>query len=209
MQAYHKSWNIPASRRTELLNKFGVDKTSKEQSMNRLKYILISALAAVIGTTVTSRRVQAQGPDAVRVVNTPLPTQDSFQLASNLVEITCPSTGYLVFYTCAARQPNGRLLLGYKVPSGSYLVITSVDIIPDRPLGGLIIDTALYNSSGVDLRAEWKVSNGSTTVLQYPSGIVLPPGYIPTMENGGTQSATVVLRGYLSPYTLIPFTGSL
>jgi hypothetical protein len=57
MQAYHKSWDIPASRRTELLNKFGVDKTSKEQSMNRLKYILISAtalaLAAVIGTTVT------------------------------------------------------------------------------------------------------------------------------------------------------------
>lgn len=182
--------------------------------MTTIKFSLLAgtgcALMLALCTIATSRRVQAQDGTPVRVTNTPVPIQNVVQVPSNLIELICYSGGAGATYACSSRQPDGHLAYSYKVPSSNNLIITSVEIMPKVPGSGIINVTLSNYVPGGLARAEWKVPNTTTTLLQYPNGIVLSAGFAP-MTSGvgvaGVTDAEVVLRGYLAPYVFFPMGG--
>jgi hypothetical protein len=80
-----------------------------------------------------------------------------------------------------------------------------------KVLGSGILDVTLSNYvPGAPARAEWKVPSTTTTVFQYPNGIVLSPGFEPLTSGvgvSGVTDAVIVLRGYLAPYVFFPMAG--
>lgn len=167
--------------------------------MNRFKSIFIIVaglvLVVVICMTMISRRVQAQGSSDGLLVH------DLFQLPSNLVELNCTGHSDDPETPCYAKSPDGRLdSTPYQVPRNMNLVITSVESDPLGP-GGIQLDIQMTLRSGrffpgILTRARWRFPNTTTTVYQYPSGMVLAPGFQPFILQPGALS-DVTLRGYL------------
>jgi hypothetical protein len=106
-----------------------------------------------------------------------------------------------------AISPGGRITSNtFLVPIGKNFVVTEVTIVPDNPSAGTNLVTLIQDPADAILgpRHTWAVSNESSAVMSYPTGIVIGAGSQLKIFNGilfGTVPSdgaiTVWLNGYL------------
>jgi hypothetical protein len=149
-----------------------------------------TAVAVSLLTLTAPRAAHALVVALVQVTNTvatPAITQDVSKLASQSVELACfPGQG------CGQILPNGSTSTTYFVPTGSSLVITTVQI-----------NTTLTGSNTVELlqsggtRGTWVLNGAGTFEFQYPSGIAISSGQEFLFEGGQNGTDHSFLIGYL------------
>ena len=85
----------------------------------------------------------------------------------------------------------------YTVPTGKYLVITSISIFPQSPGAGNIDMQLIQNSS---IRSYWKIPNTQPTHLSFGPGMLIASGYSLDISNWGSSpgSIRVTIYGYLT-----------
>ena len=173
--------------------------------MNKLTKGLI-ALAGLItlagtSTLVIPRRAVAQGTNGPKITiegPLPLPTLPVGAGVAQHVELGCLARTFGGPFPCSAYFPDGTsTATPFTVPTGQYLVITSIDFTPDLPGAG--IDTVQLMWGGHPGRG-WAVSNASTSQLLFPSGMPIGPGSQPMAVGNPGNLGTVLLNlhGYLT-----------
>ena len=84
----------------------------------------------------------------------------------------------------------------FTVPSGKYLVITSLHVFPSNPGSGTITLQLVQNSS---IRKYWVLPNAAPSYLSFGSGLLIAPGYSLKIHNvSATHSFRVSIYGYLT-----------
>ena len=84
----------------------------------------------------------------------------------------------------------------FTVPSGKYLVITSLHVFPSNPGSGTITLQLIQNSS---IRKYWILPNATPSYLSFGSGFLIAPGYSLKIHNvSATNSFRVSIYGYLT-----------
>ena len=83
----------------------------------------------------------------------------------------------------------------YTVPTGKYLVITSLTIFPQSPGAGNLYIQLAQNSAA---RKYWIVPNAQPTHLTFGPGMLVAPGYSLKIYNkaGGAGAIRVHIYGY-------------
>jgi hypothetical protein len=126
----------------------------------------------------------------VQVANTsanPAITQDVSRLPSQSVQLMCTAT----FIDCQQILLNGSLASNYSVPTGSSLVITTVQI----NISSTGTNTVELRVTG-GIRGTWVLNSTGTFEFQYPSGIVFFSGATPIVGGLGGNDQTFLI-GYL------------
>jgi hypothetical protein len=149
---------------------------------------------------VSPRTVHALGDEPVLVLNPPnrpVIVEEVPHLASHLVTLTASVTGSTVGNPFLQQNPNGTVSFPniYVVPAGLSLVITGVDVYPNSN-ESIWVNIQSYTGG---YYGGWSVPGSVTTVLQYPSGIVVAPGVTLAVFGSGTPGSQVTLHGYLTP----------
>ncbi len=82
------------------------------------------------------------------------------------------------------------------VPTGKYLVITSMSVFPESPGAGTIEMQLIQNSS---ITAYWKLSNAEASHLSFGPGMLIDSGYALTIKNRVSSAGNirVSLYGYV------------
>ena len=83
------------------------------------------------------------------------------------------------------------------VPTGKYLVITSMSVFPMSPGAGTIEMRLIQNTSITDY---WKLSNAEPSHLSFGPGMLIDSGYALTIENYTSSAGDirVDLYGYVT-----------
>jgi hypothetical protein len=148
-----------------------------------------TAVAVSLITLTAPRAAHALVVALVQVTNTvatPAITQDVSKLASQNVQILCVGAT-----NCTQILPDGSSPVPtFDVPSGSHLVITTVQI--NTPSA----TSVQLNQSGptFGVRGSWTLIGAGSFQFQYPSGIVFSSGSDLFIPN---QSDRTYLTGYL------------
>jgi hypothetical protein len=145
-----------------------------------------TAAAVSLLTLTAPRAAHALVVALVQVTNTvatPAITQDVSELASQNVQLLCVGTS-----NCSQILPDGSSGGFYVVPSGSHLVITTVQI---NTTGS---SSPQLDGSGVVTRGSWTLTAAGSFQFQYPSGIVFSSGSALFMN---FQTDRTYLTGYL------------
>jgi hypothetical protein len=166
------------------------------------------ALAAGVLALAIPRAAHAVAVALVQVTNTaasPAIAQSPNSQAAQLVElfaIVDPSNASGQVF--GAVQAGHQISSQYSVPNSQSLVITAVDVTPPGNCASGSFGVKL--SSGGILPI-WTASAPNTGHFEYPSGIVFPPGAVPSIQGtftnniGGpfcNEAMTVELYGYLT-----------
>jgi len=160
-----------------------------------------SILAAGVLTLAIPRAAHAVAAALVQVTNT-VTTQDAFKQASQLVHLNVEATSDVPIPFNLVTQTNGAIG-PYSVPATSSLVITTVDVTPAGS-PGVGSTVHLYGASNAMLWAipgPPSLAQFATVHFSYPSGIVLAPGSLPTVQvesNGSGNQVVIDLFGYLT-----------
>jgi hypothetical protein len=144
-----------------------------------------TAVAVSLLTFTAPRAAHALAVALVQVTNTaaaPAITQDVSKLASQNVQLLCLSS-----FNCTQILPDGSSGGPYVVPSGSHLVVTTVQI---NTTGST--STQLEQPGGA--RVSWTLNAAGSFQFQYPSGIVISSGSTLFMN---FQPDKTYLTGYL------------
>jgi hypothetical protein len=140
------------------------------------------ALAAGVLTLAVPQAAHAVAAALVQVTNT-VTTQDTSRQASQLVHLNVellsdkPATFNLI-------TPTGPIA-NYSVPTTASLVINTLDITPAINSAGLSFTLRIAggaNSMIFDIPGQPNLAQFATTHFTYPSGIVLGPGLIPSIQ---------------------------
>jgi hypothetical protein len=85
----------------------------------------------------------------------------------------------------------------FTVPLSKVLVITTVIIFPQSPGAGTLFVTLIQNSAS---RHYWVVPNSGPTQLQFPTGVVIAPGYQLKVQNGVSSAGAIRVKimGYIA-----------
>lgn len=155
------------------------------------------ALAAGVLTLAVPRAAHAVAAALVQVTNTPANpavTQDTSKRAGQLVQLFCEaSVGN--FSSCGVFTNLVTPLTQYTVPAGQNLVITSVDLYGYA--GGTGDSEVELRDTVQQVRYHlWLISGWNSLQFQYPSGIVLPSGTMPSIA--ASRGAVVHMNGYLT-----------
>ncbi|MCF6187035.1 MAG: hypothetical protein L3J49_06105 [Desulfobulbaceae bacterium] len=145
--------------------------------------VFISSLSAVAAQQVVvipliKNQASAISPSDVLKMGTASIAPDS---TSDVVEVT-PQAGNAGQVT---------------VPTGKYLVITSMSVFPVSPGTGIIEMQLIQNSSVTDY---WKLSNAEPSHLSFGPGMLIDSGYALTIKNWASSGGNirVNLYGYLT-----------
>lgn len=172
------------------------------RSSLQVPYWLLAACACIAVLAIAAvPRARAVYSSPVTVVNTPLPSQELSASPAQIVETGCLNTGPgQLSQPCFALASSGYSSGTFTVPAGQAFVVTSVEIRPVNPGAGTI-NISMAQSSCNCLRENWLVPNTGTTVLQFPSGIVVTSGSTLSFSNNSNSPGlvSVVYRGYLEP----------
>jgi hypothetical protein len=160
-------------------------------------YRAVSLLPMAIGL-LCGNAARAQGPtDGLAIRNI-------VELSTNIVEIRCVVA--VAVRPCYFTPPQGGIPTAAVVPMKLNIVITSVDFLPEFPAAAGTISVSLIPLDTVLFRSMWIFPNTTTTVFQYPHGIVLPQGFkagtfagsIGNPNVPGGVFGSLTLRGYFT-----------
>jgi hypothetical protein len=163
------------------------------------RFVQATAALGVVATLalVTPRAAHAVAAALVQVSNTtenPAITQDTSKRAGQMIQLICETSANNVSScgegTISSTQPSP-----YTVPTPLNLIITSVEL---NGYGGYTGNNGLElldTTQGMAYH-QWTFSGPSTSQFQYPSGIVLPSGTMPSVFS--PSGAVAQITGYLS-----------
>ncbi len=100
-----------------------------------------------------------------------------------------------------AIDPSGENLGSFTVPAGNVFVITSI-VIKTQPISGSY-SVNLGQRSGINrFRLELSVPANETKVFNFPTGLVIGPGFILNIYNGNSSPGSIDVNviGYLTNY---------
>jgi hypothetical protein len=161
-------------------------------------------LAVGLITLAIPRAARAVAAALVQVTNT-VTTQDTSRQAGQLVHLNVEllSDQFEKFSLVTASGP----IANYSVPTTASLVITSVDITPSTLSAGLGATIHLFGGepSAMLFAMPGQLNPGqfATIHFSYPSGIVIAPSLIPSVQmlsntGAGGNDVFVDLFGYLT-----------
>jgi hypothetical protein len=175
-----------------------------------LLYCLGGVLAIWAVGMLVPRAAHAVIATLVQVVNTPtspVPTLDNSKSAMFKVELRCPVSPYPPTndnFACVSLTPQGTSGGRFTVPAGQFLVITTIDeaSLATANLADLNLHQFVPPFPGsLVVREGWLLGaigeGGPTHQLQFPSGIVVGPGY-QLLISSGVGINTAYVRGYLT-----------
>jgi hypothetical protein len=168
------------------------------------------ALLAGLLTLAAPKQAHALVTTWVTVVNAignPVVTQDTPHMASQLVTLVAlvgPAEENIPGFFNQVDPLANISTANYQAPPTQNLVITSVEFYPaalaDAPVYFGLLFPAV--GAGGGYYQFWKVTSDSSTSFQYPSGIVLGAGVVPSMAIlppfPPSVSFKVFLHGYLT-----------
>ena len=155
------------------------------------------AAAALLLAVASPRSVHALGEQLVIITNSaahPANVEDVSHLVSHLVTASTFVPNSSQSEPLLQISPEGFEGSPFVVPAGQNFVITSVEIMPVANTSTQVVLTNLGAGSNYGF---WTVSSTNTTLLQYPSGIVVGSGV--NLGVFATQACTIAIHGYLSP----------
>lgn len=81
----------------------------------------------------------------------------------------------------------------YTVPTGKYLVITSITINPQQPGVGLIYMELIQNNA---IRYSWRLPNSQPTSLSFGPGMLIAPDFSPKIRNAQVSAGSIKVDIY-------------
>lgn len=151
------------------------------------------------------RAAHAIAATLVQVTNTaagPAVVQDVSRLASQQVMLVAPAGEMSPGLNQYMSPVDGRGIVSpatFSVPAGQSLILTSIDITPSVAGSGTNVVSIGSTVPGYTVES-FIVTNGATTVLQFPNGIVFPAGEALIVSNAFSSNGfvTVAAHGYLT-----------
>ena len=158
-------------------------------------------LVAGFVTLAVPRAAHAVAAALVQVTNT-VTTQDASKQASQLIHLNVQLTSdeFAKFNLVTASGP----IANYSVPTNASLVITALNVTPavDNTSASFTLHLGGgSNAMNWAIPGQPNLAQFATTQFNYPSGIVIGPGFPPSIQmesNGSGNDVFVDLFGYLT-----------
>jgi hypothetical protein len=149
-------------------------------------------IAAGLITFTNPKTVHALAAALVQVTNTasnPVVTQGVVQQASQIIRLYCVGDEL-----CIDISSMGTYSI-YTVPANQYLVINSIDVVPDSTCSSRHVASLNTPIQFVD---QFLLAANVSTHMTYPSGLVIQPG-LTSYFYDTCQYDSFYLVGYLTP----------